>query len=365
MTVATVAVSGPDGDKFELREVEVGAPRADEVVVQIASSGICHTDIASHHGLFGTRKPVVLGHEGAGTVIEVGSAVTSVAVGDSVVLTMSGCGTCAICISGDPAHCSKIYELNMAGGRLDGSSAYEGGDVISHFGRQSSFATISVVPEPSVVVVPPGSDLHLIGPLGCGLMTGAGAVLNVLRITPGSRVAVFGAGAVGLAAVMAARICGASTIIAVDVFANRLELAEQVGATHVVTAGSDTTLEEVRDLSAGGVDYSVEASGHPAGLEQAVDSLGYRGVCAVVGTAAGAKGSFDWAPFQIKGATIRGVVLGDAIGKLFVSSMLDYHAKGMFPFERFVTTYAFADINQAVEDSEAGRTVKPVLVMDR
>lgn len=359
MTTAHVAISSAQGGELTIAEVKVGPPRPDEVVIDVVSSGICHTDIASHNGLFGTKKPVVLGHEGAGVVREAGTAVTGIRPGDKVAMTMSGCGQCPVCLCGDTTYCSHVFELNMAGGRPDGSSAYEG--VLSHFGRQSSFSDVAVAPQQSVVVLPADTDLSLVSPLGCGLMTGAGAVLLSLQVRAGTAIAIFGAGAVGLGAVMAAALSGVSRIIVIDRFQSRLETALDLGATDALIADGDLAAQ-IKDLSGGGVQFALEASGNTAALTTAVASLGHRGVCGIVGTpGVGILGSFEWSSFQTRGASIRGICLGDANGKLFLPDLLSYHASGKFPFERIITTYPFERINDAFADAESGRTIKPVL----
>lgn len=365
MTAVTAAVSREAGQPLSIEQLELEDPRPDEVLVEIRATGICHTDVGCHLGAYGTTQPIVLGHEGAGTVVAVGAAVTAVAPGDDVVLTVMSCGRCRSCVSGEPAYCAEVFRLNMLGNRPDGSSAF-GGGIASHFMNQSSFATHALASERNVVKLPPGAPVRASGPLGCGLMTGAGAVLRSLEVRPGSSVAVFGAGAVGLSAVMAAGIAGASSIIAVDVNPSRRELAAELGATATVDAANvEAACAEVRELSGGGVDYSVEASGHPDGLRGAIEALGLRGSCAVVGSAGvGVTGEFDWIPLQLKGATIRGVVIGDAVPQLFIPELLRFHAEGRFPFERLVTEYPFAEVNRAFADAQSGRVVKPILVMD-
>jgi aryl-alcohol dehydrogenase len=300
-------------------------------------------------------------HEGAGVVAEVGTAVTTVAPGDRVLLTFMSCGRCRSCLTGHPAYCPGALALNFLGGRADGTSAYHNTDVRGHFFGQSSFATLAMANVRNVVPVPEGITLDRAAVLGCGVMTGAGAVLNSLRVTPGSAVAVFGAGAVGLASVMAARIAGASTVVAVDAVGTRLDLARELGASHTVLAGPDV-VARISELTVGGADFSIEASGHPTALIQAIDGLGTGGTCAAVGTV-NVDASPSWRSLRLKGATVRGVVEGDANPPVFLPELFGYHAEGRFPFEELMSPYDFRDIDQAIADAEAGIAVKPVLAI--
>jgi aryl-alcohol dehydrogenase len=357
----TAAVSRAASEPLSLEELRIGSPRDDEVLVRVEYAGICHTDINCHHGRAPTPKPVVLGHEGAGTVVEVGAQATGLTPGDRVLMSFMSCGRCRICLTGRPAYCPQALALNFLGGRADGTSAYVDTDVRGHFFGQSSFATLAMANVRNVVPVPDPVPLDHAAVLGCGVMTGAGAVLNSLRVAPGGNVAVFGAGAVGLSAVMAARIAGASMVIAVDAVPSRLETAVRLGATHTLTAGGEV-VDAITELTAGGLDYSVEASGHPVAFTQAVDSLGSGGVCAAVGSM-NEPAAPSWRALRLKGATIRGVVEGDANPAVFLPQLLRYHAEGRFPFEELITHYDFEKINEAVADAEAGIAVKPVLTI--
>lgn len=344
---------------MSFEELTLGDPRDDEVLVEVRHTGICHTDINCHHGRAPTPLPVVLGHEGAGIVLEVGARVRDLSPGDRVLMTFMSCGQCRVCLTGRPAYCPSALGLNFLGGRADGSSAFLDTDVRGHFFGQSSFATLAMAGVRNVVPVPDDVPLDRAAVLGCGIMTGAGAVLNSLRVTPGSSVAVFGAGAVGIAAVMAARIAGASAVIAVDPVESRLDLAAKLGAGHTLAAGPDNA-EAIAELTGGGADFCIEASGHPSAFGQAVDCLGVGGACAAVGTLNG-PASPSWRSLRLKGATIRGVVEGDANPAVFLPELLRFHAEGRFPFESLMTPYDFADIDRAIADAESGTAVKPVL----
>src|SRR5262245_24485719 len=292
----TVAAISREGSAHPVVEdIELEGPRVGEVLVRIVASGICHTDArAGASGGPGTPKPVVLGHEGAGIVEEVGAGVTSLKVGDHVVLSGSSCGHCSSCQRNLPSYCVQGYPRNFGGQRIDGSSAYSksGQRLFGHFFGQSSFAKHSVVAERTAVKVPRDVPLEILGPLGCGVITGSGAVINSLNVGAGDTLVVFGTGGVGLSAVMAARLVGAARIIAVDVVPKRLALAQELGATDIINS-KDTpeVAKAVRDLVPGGVTYSFNTTSVPAIYSQALDCLAMRGTAAFVTAPRG-----DWQP---------------------------------------------------------------------
>jgi aryl-alcohol dehydrogenase len=364
---ATAAVVPEIGAPFALTEVTLDAPRPDEVVVRLVAAGLCHTDLSVRAGKLPSPFPVVLGHEGAGIVEEVGYRVTSVAPGDKVLLSFTSCGACGNCLAGHPAYCAGFLPLNFGGARADGTGTLNGADgpVAGHFFGQSSFATYALADERSLVKVAPDAPLDLLAPLGCGIQTGAGTVLNVLRPEIGGTLAVFGVGAVGLAAVMAAALGGPSRIVAVDVVPERLELARELGATDVVDARGDGVAAALRDLTGGaGVDYAVEASGNVGALSAAIDALALRGTCAIVGAPAfGTTVPVD-VNGLLGGKRIIGVTEGDADPRRFVPLLADLVARGALPLEKLVRRYPFADIEKAVLATERGEVVKAVLTFD-
>jgi len=237
----SAAVAHEVGAPFTLAEVDLEDPAPDEVLVQIAGVGICHTDIAVKEGHLPFPLPGVLGHEGSGTVVSVGADVTAVTVGDHVAISFNSCDRCPRCAKGEPAYCHNFLEYNFSGVRSDGSSglASAGTKLGANFFGQSSLATHALAHQRNVVKLPPDVPVELVGPLGCGIQTGAGAVFNSLDVQPGSTVVIAGAGAVGLSAVMAAVVRDAASIIAVDLHESRRALATEVGATHVVDPQAD------------------------------------------------------------------------------------------------------------------------------
>ncbi|MBS4730300.1 NAD(P)-dependent alcohol dehydrogenase [Mycobacterium sp. SM1] len=363
MTTGVAAVLREKGGPFHIEDVEIGEPRADEVLVRMVASGICHTDITVRDQVLPPGPPAILGHEGAGVVEAVGSAVHALAPGDHVVLAPASCSRCRNCLRGHPMHCDAFVGLNFGGRRADGSTAYRdrhGAELNGHFFGQSSFSSHVVVAERDAVKVSERAPLELLGPLGCGLQTGAGAVLNALAPPAGASIAVFGAGGVGLAAVMGAVIAGCDPIIAVDLSASRLDMAVELGATHAVKASGDA-VEQIQAISGGGVDFTLDAVGLPATLRQAVSALNVGGTAGLVGAnALGQEVSLDLMHLLF-GRAVKGIIEGDSVPSLFIPRLIDLYLRGRFPFDKIVRRYPFTEINTAIADAEAGRAIKPVV----
>lgn len=351
---------------LEQQELTIDEPRADEVRVRLVASGVCHTDAIVRDQWYPTPLPAVLGHEGAGVVEAVGAAVSGLTAGDKVLLSFSSCGQCDLCQLGKPAYCRDFFGRNFGGQRTDGSSAYTGaeGRVSSHFFGQSSFAHLANVPARCAVKVPDDAPLELLAPLGCGIQTGAGAVLNSLNAEAGSSIAVFGAGAVGDSAILAAVIAGCTTIIAVDVVPARLELARELGATHTVNPKEVDALAAIQQITDGrGVNYAVDTTGVPAVFRQMTDALATLGHGVLVGAAAlGVEATIDIGSRLPVGITVTTVVEGDSVPPSFIPLLIDLYQQGRFPFDKLVKQYPLDAINQAFADSEAGITLKPVVV---
>ena len=360
------AVTESKGGPFLVQELELGELRADEVLVEVGAAGICHTDLICRDQWLPVPLPAVLGHEGAGVVKEVGSAVTAVSPGDRVAMSFDSCGTCPTCTGGRPPYCHAFFARNLASTRADGTTSLSrNGDVVhSHFFGQSSFATHAVAAARSVVRLPDSIGLTLAAPFGCGVQTGAGGVLNVLRPPAGSSLAVFGTGTVGLASILAAFVAGCTTIIGVDRSPSRLELARELGATHVVDVADEDAVEAIRRITGAGADFSLETTGSTQVLRQAVDCTAPTGVSGVIGAPPfGAEVALDVHGLIAPGRTVRGILEGDSIPQLFIPRLIRLWEQGRFPVERLTTVYDFDRINDAVHDAEAGTTIKPVLQM--
>ncbi len=349
--------SGP----FRVAEVELAEPRDDEVLVRIVGVGVCHTDLICRDQMYPVRFPAVFGHEGSGVVEKVGARVTKVQAGDHVVLTFRACGQCVACKRGDPTHCPSIFGHNFGGARPDGSATIHrhGVPIFGNFFNQSSFAAYALANEANTVKVAHDAPLELLGPLGCGIQTGAGAVLNIFRPSAGSSLAVFGCGSVGLAALMAARAVGCTRLIAVDINPTRLELARELGATHVFDPRQCQVVEEIQKL--GGADFSLECTANPAVFRQAVDCLAVPGVCGLAGAAPmGTEVTLDMNNIMF-GRSVVGIIEGQSVPDEFIPKLVELHRQGSLPLEKIVRFYAFDDIEQAVKDSESGKVVKAIL----
>ncbi len=358
------AVVRQKGGPFAIEQLQLEGPRADEVLVRVIATGMCHTDMVVRDQVYPVPQPIVLGHEGAGVVEKVGAGVVKVRPGDHVVLTFMSCGRCRLCEQGRPSNCENFNAHNFSGGRADGTGSLrdDRGSIHDHFFGQSSFSTFAVANERNVVKVPKEAPLELLGPLGCGIQTGAGAVMNALKIGHGASFAAFGAGAVGLSAVMAARAVGATTIIAVDVVPPRLALAKEIGATHTVNAGERDAVAAVKEITGGGVQFSLETTAIPLVVRQAVDALGVRGTCGIVGAASpGTDINIDVTEFMQMAKTIYGIIEGDSVPDIFIPQLIDLFLQGRFPFDKLTKFYPFERINEAARDSERGLTVKPII----
>jgi aryl-alcohol dehydrogenase len=351
----TAALSHSAQSSFTLEGVELDEPRSDEILVQIAASGICHTDLTFKAQ---SQGRAVFGHEGAGVVQRVGDQVTGVRPGDRVVLSYRSCGECRQCVGGARAYCSRSGRLNMSGGRMDGSPtlSQNGTRLFGCFFGQSSFAQYALASADNAVVVDDSVDLALAAPLGCGFQTGAGAVLNVLVPQPDSQLAVFGTGGVGLAAVMAAKATGVQSIIAVDPVAARRAKAAELGATRTVDPSNEDVASIVR-----GSTHALDTTANAAVIATALGGLRQRGTLVLVGLGTG-HGSINLDDLMLGGKVIRGCIEGDSDPHAFIPRLLDLHRQGLFPMEALVRTYPAHDINQAVADSRSGVSIKPVLL---
>lgn len=363
MVAITAAVSRGEESPFTFEELELEAPRADELLVRITAAGVCHTDLRVLEGAVPARWPSVLGHEGAGIVEEVGSAVSDIRPGDRVLLSFAWCGHCASCHGGRPMYCDDFFRLNFGCAREDGSTTMTAGDgsvVNAPFFGQSSFATHSVVAARDVVKVPDEIPLELAAPLGCGIETGAGAIINALSVGIGASLVVSGCGPVGLAAVMAARVVGASPIIAVDILQSRLDLALELGATHAIDGRDHDLVTRVQEITGDGVDFSFDTTGVPNVVLSGLQSV-KPGGCA--GLVAGSPEGSTIPLAALTRKTVRHTLQGDSVPRVFLPQLFDLHRRGDFPLDRLVTTYPFADIERAIADTQSGAAVKAVLTM--
>jgi aryl-alcohol dehydrogenase len=360
------AVLRERGGAFKLEDVTLADPGPGEVVVEIAGTGFCHTDLLPRTEGFMAEPPLILGHEGAGVVTATGPGVTDVAVGSAVVLSFDHCGTCAACSDGHPAYCRSFWGRNMVGRSRSGIHRVQdlGGTPIgAHWFGQSSFASHVLVEARNVVPVPDDVPLELLGPLACGVLTGAGSVFRVLQVAQGTSTAIYGAGAVGLSAVMAAAAAGAEHVIAVDRHESRLDLALELGATHVVNSAGLSVAEladQVARIAKGGTDTALDTTGAPHVVAGAVLGLRPQGT---LGLVSAISGTIELPGDALAtGRTVTGILEGDAVPRILIPELVALWRQGRLPFDRLIRTYPMSDINQAEADMASGETIKAVLI---
>jgi aryl-alcohol dehydrogenase len=365
MQITAAVARAREGD-FRIETVELEDPRDDEVLVRIEAVGLCHTDLVFRDMETEVTLPAVLGHEGAGVVERVGANVAKVRPGDKVLLTFRSCGTCVRCAAEHSAYCRHLPELNFLGRRPDGSKAIRAGDepVSSHFFGQSSFATHALAYERNLVRIDPALESAIYAPLGCGVQTGAGAIMRSLACEAGSALVVIGAGTVGLSAVMAGAVRGCAEVIVIEPKAARRALALELGATHAIDPMAGDVAGQVRAIVPWGADYAFDTSGFVPALEAAFGYLASHGVIGLVGVPPAADAALP-VPLVAAitfGFTVKGIIEGDSEPDSFIPELIDLHRQGRFPFDRLIQTYRLEDINRAARDQHEGRCVKVVLL---
>ena len=365
-TSARAAVLHGVDDPFVFQDVILDDPRSSEILVKIVATGLCHTDLAVQHGHIPGAFPIILGHEGSGVVEAVGDGVDGLAVGDRVAVSFASCGHCRNCADGRPAYCVNFMPLNFGGARADGSATVtgaDGGALHGSFFGQSSFATHAIVDARNAVKLPDSAPLELVGPLGCGVQTGAGTVLHSLAVPAGASIVVTGTGAVGLSGIIGAVVAGATRIIAVDILPERLEFAKRMGATHVIDSSREDAVARVLEITDGaGADYALDTTGVTAVVEMLAASTAFGASIALVGVTR-PDAQVPLGLISASGKTFVGAIEGDAVPQNFIPEMLALHAAGRFPFDELITTYPFEDIERAIADTQSGAAVKAVLVM--
>jgi aryl-alcohol dehydrogenase len=354
------AVVWEKGHPFNIEEVDLEGPKDGEVLIKTSASGICHTDVVAQTQEIPVPLPAVFGHEGSGVIVELGPGVRSLKKGDHVAASYAYCGDCDNCIAGHYAKCERMGPLNFGGVMDDGTTRlFKDGKPLSCFFGQSSFAEYMVVNQRNTVKIDPDIPLVMAAPLGCGVQTGAGTILNRFKPPFGSTIAVLGCGSVGMSAIMAARLIGCSRIIAVGGNPQSLVLAREIGATDAINRKEVSDLSAVlKELSGGGLHYLFDTSGVlelvTAGLKAMRPGSTF---CSV-----GASFMSRNIPLSLfMGKNIVSVTEGDAVSKLFIPQMIDYYKAGRFPIDKLISCYEFKDINQAIQDSHDGKIIKGVI----
>lgn len=366
--IKAAVLSGTDKD-FEIKTLQITEELAPhDVRVHMVASGICHTDEAVRNGQGGQFPfPAVLGHEGAGIVTEVGRAVRSTKPGDHVVLCYDYDGYCKNCLNGRPAACVNWNRLNMEGTRIDDSVPFftEDGTPVKMLFNQSSFASETIVDDRNVTVIDKKINLRKVGPLGCGFVTGSGTVFNGLKPEVGSSLVIFGTGAVGLGALMAAKITGCSKVICVDIVPKRLELAESLGADFVINSKESDPVAEIRKITDGGANYVIDTTGITPVMQQAFEALASGGVFAPLAvTRHEFKIDHPFADLTSYEKTVKGVLMGEAVPQKAIPELIEFWQAGKFPFDRLEKFYSIEQINEANQASISGEVIKPVLIID-
>lgn len=358
----TAAVLRTTDSPYTLERLELDDPGSGELVVRITAAGLCHTDQIPR--MMPGLTPIVTGHEGAGVVEALGSDVEGINVGDHVICSYASCGQCAACGRGEPYNCETFMARNLTGRDVNwGTRARDrdGNEVASRWFAQSSLATHALVEARNVVVVDADLPLELLAPLGCGFLTGAGSVLEALGVAPGQSLVVFGAGAVGLAAVMAGAAVGAAPVIAVDLNPKRLELARQIGATDTVVGGTDSTTTELMAALGGTADFTFDTTGVPAVIQVALSILRPGGHGGLVGIQ---QGDLTLDPGILVGKRVSSILEGNADPQVMIPRLIELWRDGKFPVERLVQTFPLAAIDEAEAASLSGEVIKPVLIPD-
>jgi len=365
MQIRAAVARAPD-QPFEIVDCDIAEPGPGEVLVRVKACGICHTDLAVKLQHIPVPLPKVLGHEGAGVIERVGPNVVGLAASDPVLMSFGSCGGCAECQRGSPGYCNEFGNINMFGLRTGGSALrYRGAELSAHFFAQSAFATHAIATARNVVKVAPELPLAtvlntLAPPAGT-----AGAVGLRYSDRRGRAIAVFGAGAVGLAAVMAAKLVGCTTIIAIDLRKERLAVAREIGATHIIDAGSGEVLDQITQITGRGAHFSLDTTGNPAAVALSVNCLRQRGCSAqVAAPPRGTRYPLEASVIVGRGLTVRGVVEGDAVPGVFIPQLIDLFRQSLLPVDKIVTFFPFDEINRAIDEMETGTVIKPVLLMD-
>ncbi|MFQ5795091.1 MAG: zinc-binding dehydrogenase [Candidatus Bipolaricaulia bacterium] len=352
--------------RLVVEDVEVEEPKPGEVMVRMVAGGVCHSDLHMVKGDLEIPLPAILGHEGAGIVEMVGDGVTTVKKGDHVIpLWRTSCGQCEWCLGGRPALCDVGFQIRSTGRLMDGTSRFRKGETeIKHALGVSTFASYSVMMEQAVVKIHDDVPLEIAALVGCGVITGVGAVINAAKVRPGSSVAVFGTGGVGLNVIQGAALVSAEKIIAIDLLDNKLALAQEMGATHSVNASRTEPVAEIKELTDGqGVDYAFEVIGLPETISQAVEALRKRGTAVIVGVSRReATIPLKTLPMVFEEQTVMGSLYGSSRPRIDVPKLLDLYMAGKLKLDPLLSrTYPLEQANEAFDALERGETARSVL----
>ncbi|KAK4052989.1 hypothetical protein OIO90_004113 [Microbotryomycetes sp. JL221] len=372
MKTEAYVLQGKDAP-FEWKSIELDEPQPNELLIQVIACGVCHTELSVQNGAFPSPFPALTGHEGAGKVIKVGSKVTRAQIGDQVLLSFSSCQECGLCDSGHPAACATWADWNFGRlrntdvGNKAAAKGQDGKDIYGHFFGQSSLGRHALVVESSVVKVPQGIDVKTLAPLGCGLQTGAGGVMNVLKPTKDDTVLITGLGAVGMGAMFAAAALNVERIIVVDIVESRLELAKQLGATHAINGKTQDVVAEVKKISKHGIGATkvLEATGVVAVLKTAYEATANRGHVVSCGTPGpGNNVPIDIFTNVVTSRTYSGCSEGDSNPPEFIPKLIKLFEQGKFPIDKISKQFNYKDLDKAIHAMHTGETIKPIMIFE-
>lgn len=356
-----------DSKPLSIEEVTLDPPQANEVLVKIGGAGLCHSDLSVMNGARPRPVPMVLGHEGAGEVVEIGSAISDVATGDHVVFQFSpSCGRCRRCQEGRPQVCETGAKAKAAGDLMGGGRRLHDADgvALAHHTGVSCFAEYAVVDRGSIVVIDKDLPLSEAALFGCAVMTGVGAVINTARILPGDSVAIIGLGGVGLNGLLGATLAGAETIIAIDLNDDRLGLARQLGATHTVNASDADHVQQVRDLTNGGVDYAIDLAGAIPAMKTAYAVTRYGGSVVTAGLSpSGAEFSFEQGNLVAEEKSIRGSYMGSCVPVRDIPRFISLYRQGRLPVDRLIGEHVGMEgINAGFDKLQSAAVIRQILM---
>ncbi len=368
--IAPAAVLYESGKPLVIEEVEVLPPQAGEVTVRMKAAGVCHSDLHVMKGDLPMPTPIILGHEGSGIIEAVGQGVTDLKIGDPVIpIWRASCGQCTYCQTGRPALCDMGTQMRFTGLMPDGETRFRNtrGDSIRHYAGVSTFASLSTMPAACVVKIPPTVSFEHAALIGCGVITGVGAVTHAAKVPPGSTVAVFGCGGIGLNVIQGARLVSASRIIAIDTHGSKAAHALKQGATDFIDASQSDPVQAVRDLTGGaGVDFSFEAIGNASVIEQAFDATKKGGTCVVAGITRGdARAAINTNQLVYAEKTLKGTLYGSTRPRIDLLNLIDLQASGHLRLDALLTrTYPLSEINEAYDGLQRGEVARSLIVFD-
>ncbi len=352
---------------LSVEEISIDPPRENELLVKIHGAGLCHSDLSVINGSRIMQLPLVIGHEGSGEVVELGTAIKDVKIGDHVVFQFSpSCGRCRRCLEGRPQVCELAAATKGKGHLMSGGSRLKSkdGEILNHHTGISCMSEFAVVDRGSIVVIDKSIPLDDAALFGCAVMTGVGAVINTARIRPGDSLAIIGLGGVGLNGIMGAKLGGAEIIIAIDIDPSKFEKARELGATHCFDSRSNNFVDEIKELTSGGVDYAIDLAGVMPAMETAYKIIRYGGSVVTAGlTPVNSQFSFNHSDLVAQEKSILGSYMGSCVPVRDVPRFLNLYKQGRLPVEKLIDDkIGFDDLNAGFDKLEDGKVIRQILI---